>query len=134
MPPAKSNTPQLPQNGRTLHVMPGSGAGSGVTDDPFRELAAAQNAAKPGDILLLHKGDYGNSVFEKPGEPGKYVVWKSAGDGDAIFSSIRVDASHVWLEGLRLQRKDEPNGLRASDKTTDVVVRGCRFAAPGGAA
>jgi hypothetical protein len=119
--------PKLPQNGRTLHVVPGSGGGSGASDDPFRGLTAAQDAAKPGDILLLHKGDYGNPVLKKSGEPSKYVVWKSAGDGDAVFSGIWVNASQVWLEGLHLQRKDEPNGLRASDKTTDVVVRGCRF-------
>jgi len=119
--------PQLPQNGRTLHVIPGAHGGSGTSDDPFRGLTAAQHAAKPGDILLVHKGDYGTVVFEKPGEPHKYVVWKSAGDGDAVFSSIRIAASHIWLEGLRLQRKDEANGLRASDKTTDVVIRGCCF-------
>jgi hypothetical protein len=32
--------PKLPQNGRTLHVVPGSGGGSGASDDPFRELTA----------------------------------------------------------------------------------------------
>ena len=46
--------PQLPKDGRTLHVAPGSGGGSGTKDDPLRGLAAAQAAAGPGDILLLH--------------------------------------------------------------------------------
>jgi len=119
--------PKLPQDGRTLHVVPGSGGGTGTSNDRFQGLAAAQDAARPGDIVLLHKGDYGTFDFEKSGEPSKYVVWKSAGDGDPVFSGIRVNASHVWLEGLHLQRKDEPNGLRTADKTTDVVVRGCRF-------
>ncbi len=119
--------PEPPEDGRTLHVEPGAGGGSGTIEDPFQGLTAAQDAANPGDILLLHKGDYGRFVFEKSGDPGKYVVWKSAGDGDAVFSAIRADASHLWLEKLHLKRKDESNGLRASDNTTDVVIRGCHF-------
>ena len=118
--------PKLPQNGRTLHVVPGAGGGSGTIDDPFDGLAAAQDAANAGDIFLLHKGDYGRFAFEKSGDPGKYIVWKS-GNGEAVFSGIRVTASHLWLDGLHLKREDESNGLRASDNTTDVVVRGCRF-------
>ena len=119
--------PELPQNGRTLHVAPGSGSGSGTVAEPFQGLAAAQDAAKAGDILLLHAGDYGSFAFQKSGEPGRYVVWKSAGDGDALFSAVRVSASHLWLDGLRLKRIDESNGLRASDNATDVVIRGCHF-------
>jgi hypothetical protein len=119
--------PKLSQNGRTLHVVPGSGGGSGTIDDPFRGLSAAQEAAKPGDTFLLHGGDYGKFEFDTSGKPGKYIAWKSAGDGEAVFSGIRVTASHLWLDGLHLQRKDESNGLRASDNTTDVVIRGCQF-------
>jgi len=119
--------PKLPQDGRALHVAPGPGGGSGTVEDPFKGLAAAQDAARPGDVVLLHKGDYGSFVFEKSGEPGNYVVWKSAGDGDAVFSAVRASASHLWLEGLHLKRKDESNGLRTSDHSSDVVVRGCRF-------
>lgn len=119
--------PNLPQNGRTFHVVPGAGGGSGTADDPFRGLADAQDAAKPGDIFLLHVGDYGHFAFEKSGEPGKYVVWKSAGDRKVVFSAVRVNASHLWLDGLHLKRTDEPNGLRASNNTNDVVVQGCQF-------
>ena len=117
--------PQLPKNGRTLHVTPGSGGGSGTIADPLRGLPAAQTVASPGDILLLHGGDYGNFVFDKSGEPGKYIAWKA--EGDAAFSAIRVKASHVWFEGLRLQKKDESNGLRAVGTATDVVVCRCTF-------
>jgi len=119
--------PQLPKDGRTLHVMPGSGGGSGTVDDPFQGLSTAQEAAKPDDIFLLREGDYGRSVFEKSGEPSKYIVWKSAGDGAAVFSAIRVSGSHLWFDGLHLKRNDESNGLRASNNTSDVVVRGCQF-------
>lgn len=119
--------PQLPQGGRTLHVAPGSGGGSGSQEDPLRGLAAAQKIAQPGDVLLLHQGEYGSFPFAKSGEPGKYLVWKAAGDGGAVFSAIRVKANHLWFEGLRLQRKDESNGLRAVENAQDVVVFHNRF-------
>jgi hypothetical protein len=115
--------PELPKDGRTLHVVPGVGGGAGSAADPFLGLPTAQDAAKPGDILLLHKGDYGGFTFERSGDPGKYLVYKAAGDGDVVFSSVRVNASHIWLEGLTLKRKDESNGLRAQGQTTDVVIR-----------
>lgn len=116
--------PELPKDGRVLHVLLGSGGGSGTGDDPFRGLATAQDAARPGDILLLHQGDYGTFTFDKSGQPAKYLVWKSAEDGDVVFSAIRVQASHVWLEGLRLKRTEQSNGLRALGPSTDVVI--CR--------
>lgn len=116
--------PELPQGGRTFHAVPGPGGGSGTSSDPFKGLALAQQAAKPGDILLLHKGDYGTFVFDKPGVPQKYLVWKAAGDGAAVFDAVRVAASHVWLEGLNFKRDQEPNGLRATERVTDVVI--CR--------
>ena len=117
--------PKLRQDGRTLHIVPGSAGGSGSADNPFQGMTTAQEAAKPGDIMLLHQGDYGSFAFDKSGESGKYLVWKAAGDGKALFSAIRVNGSHLWFEGLHLKRSEEPNGLRASDRTTDVVIRGC---------
>lgn len=120
-------TPGLPQDGRALHVKPGSGGGKGTDDDPFRGLATAQEAARPGDILLLHKGSYGSFVFEKSGEPGKYLVWKADGDGDVAFTSVQVQGSHIWLEGLKLNRVDKSPGLRAGRRTTDVVIHRSQF-------
>jgi len=116
-------TPGLPRDGRTLHVKPGSGGGKGTDDEPFRGLATAEKAARPGDILLLHQGSYGSFAFEKSGEPGKYLVWKADGDGEAVFSAVWVKASHLWFEGLRLERKDESSGLRAVSGASDVVIR-----------
>ncbi len=119
--------PALPKEGRSFHVVPGSGGGSGAGNDPFKGLASAQQAAKPGDTLLLHKGDYGSFVFEKPGDPQRHMVWKAAGDGAATFNAVRVAASHVWLEGLSFKRDQEPNGLRAGDRVSDVVIRRNQF-------
>lgn len=119
--------PQLPKGGRTLHVAPGSGKGSGSADDPLRGLAQAEETAKPGDVCLLHHGNYGSYVFQKSGEPGSYIVWKSAGGGDVVFASLQVRASHIWLEGLKLKRQEKTPGLRAGSKCTDIVVRRNRF-------
>ncbi len=119
--------PQLPQRRRTLHVVPGTGEGSGSADEPFRGLAQAEAAARSGDVCLLHQGNYGSYAFQKSGEPGSYIVWKSAGDGDVVFASLQVRASHIWLEGLKLQRQEKTPGLRAGAKCTDVVIRRNRF-------
>ncbi len=119
--------PQLPQGGRTLHVAPGTGEGSGSADDPFQGLAPAEAAARPGDVCLLHQGNYGSYVFQKPGKPGSYIAWKSAGDGDVVFTSLQVRASHIWLEGLKLRRQEKSPGLRAGPECADVVVRRNRF-------
>jgi hypothetical protein len=119
--------PELPKGGRTFHAVPGSGGGSGSADDPFQGLTAAEAAVEPGDVCLLHQGNYEGFTFQKPGEPRKYIVWKAAGDGDVLFTSVRVQASHVWLEGLKLNRVEKSPGLRAGSKTTDVVVRRNRF-------
>src|SRR5690606_25742332 len=51
--------PVLPTGGRTFHVVPGSGGGDGSQGNPFKGVTAAQSAAKPGDIMLLHAGRYG---------------------------------------------------------------------------
>jgi len=119
--------PQLPKGGRTFHVVPGSGGGAGSADDPFQGLAAAQTAASPGDVCLLHRGKYGSFTFEKSGKAGAYITWKAAGDGDVVFPSLQVQASHVWLEGLKLKREEKTPGLRAGNKIADVVIRRNHF-------
>lgn len=135
--------PAMPKGGRALHVVPGASGGAGTEADPFKGLPAAQVAAQPGDTVLLHKGDYGNADskfrFDKPGAPGKPLVWKSAGDGDAVLIAGVVAASHVWLDGLVFNTDNElklrpdgknPNGgsgLRADGKCEEVAVTRCRF-------
>ncbi len=114
--------PRLPTGGKTWHVITGSGGGDGSKDRPFHGLKPAQEAAGPGDILLLHKGEYGSFTFDKSGETARYVVWKAAGDGEAVFGAAQVAASHVWLEGLTFESETSGNGLRARGAVTDLVV------------
>lgn len=121
--------PVLPTGGRTFHVVPGSGGGDGTAASPFRGVPAAAAAAKAGDVMLLHAGRYGGRIsFAVAGEPGKPVAWKAAGDGDAVFAGVEVRASHMRLEGLRIEAGggyDFPIGLRTANDPADVAVVRC---------
>lgn len=126
---------------RTLHVVPpGKGetkaAGDGSQGNPFRGIEAADQAAKPGDLFLLHAGDYGQATFSRsgakptsdvPGAQSKYIVWKAAGDGDAKFFRAQITGANVWLEGLTLVRTEDRMGLRTAAGADDNVVRACKF-------
>jgi hypothetical protein len=119
------------------HVVPGDGGGSGSEADPFRGLAAAQKAARPGDVFLLHAGVYsGTFDIKRSGEPGKPIVWSAAGDGEAVLgvpadsterpaSNIAgVGAHDVWFE--RLTIRGGVSGISANEAAR-VVVRRCRI-------
>jgi hypothetical protein len=115
--------PALPTGGRTLHVAPGTGSGNGTAANPYKGIAAAQTAAQPGDIMLLHAGSYGGgrTAFTKPGTPGNYLVWKGAGDGEVNFAGLDVSASYLWIEGITI--RNQPFALLAtSPGTTDNVL------------
>ena len=56
---------------------------------------------------------------------GNYVVWKGAGDGEALFAGIDVSASYVWLEGLTI--RDQPYALMSKNAPTAVVISRCSF-------
>lgn len=133
--------PKLAEGGPTYHVVPGNGGGAGTKDDPFKGIAAAEKAAKPGDLFLLHAGSYeGDWQVKKSGEEGKPIVWRGAGDGEAVIhadhpvkedgnvSGHLVDASgrhDVWFEGLTFKGKVYSN--IALNDSSRIVVRGCHL-------
>jgi hypothetical protein len=118
--------PAMPTLGRTFHVIPGSGGGNGSAANPFRGILSAESVAQPGDIFLVHAGNYGGRIaFNKPGTINGYIVWKAAGDGEALFAGIDVGASYVWLEGLTV--RDLPYALMSKNAPTDVVISRCLF-------
>jgi hypothetical protein len=128
LPIATRARPALPAGGRTLHVLPGEGGGTGAKDDPFRGLAAAQAGARPGDVVLVGSGKYGAFLFRRSGEPGRPVAWVAPKGTIAVFDDVEVQASHCRLEGLTLLRgKKQANGLRGRGASVDVVVRRCTF-------
>ncbi len=104
--------PTLPQGGRTLHVVPGSGAGDGSEGNPFKGLEVAWAQAQPGDTFLLHAGDYG-SVRDKNGKSGTVqlpIAFKAFGNGEAIIRSLQLyNQSNIWFEGLKFDADPNPN-------------------------
>lgn len=123
---ATRSEPRLPTGGRTWHVAPGAADGDGSAARPWGTLSAAQAAARPGDVVLLHAGRYGTAMLDKSGQPGTYLVYLAAGDGEAVFEQLTVAASHLWLEGLVLRRGASASGLKASGPARDVIVRRLR--------
>ncbi len=126
--------PALPTGGRTLHVTPGTGGGSGTEADPYQGIAAAGAAAAPGDIFLLHAGNYGGRIdLDVPGEPGRYIVWKAAGDGDVILEGVELSASYTWLEGVQVNVAAGEPGIKGTylNPVDAVITRntitGCHY-------
>jgi hypothetical protein len=111
---------------RIFHVAPGSGGGDGSPANPFRGISAAESVAQPGDTFIVHAGNYGGRIaFTTPGTSTAYIVWRDAGDGEALFAGIDVHASYVWLEGLTL--RDQPFALMSKNAPAGVVISRCSF-------
>lgn len=121
--------PVRPTGGRTLHVAPGAGGGDGSAGSPFGGVAAAQAAALPGDVFLLHAGRYGGRIrFDVGGEAGNHIAWVAAGDGEAIFDGIEVAADHLRFEGLRVEEGlgyELTIGIKTAGAPEDVAVVRC---------
>ena len=94
------SVPVLPASGNDYHVIPGTGGGSGTSADPFQGINAAQEVASPGDIFLLHSGNYGNGsrvLFDVSGSQNNHIVWKNEDDETPAFlNGVRVSADYVW--------------------------------------
>jgi len=132
--------PTLPTGGRTYHVTPGDGGGDGSEATPFMGIRVAEKTAQPGDIFLLHAGDYGVVELTKSGDRDRYIVWKAAADGGATIRGMSPK-SWVWIEGLLFQMKaDSPlrsaryiknghtTGLAAiEDGASNVCITRCTF-------
>lgn len=125
-----------PPSARVLHVIPGTGGGKGTPAEPFEGCAAADAAAKPGDVILLHAGVYPPLTPTSDGEPGRPIVWRGVdstqviirGEGPAFAgasSQCAVDLrgrSFVHVESLSI--RDSGWGVRL-ENASDCVVRWC---------
>jgi hypothetical protein len=77
------------------------------------------NAVKPGEVLLLADGDYSAAVFNRDGEPGRPIVYRSK-TGKAVFSEISLtNREWVYLEGVTVNGPVRLNG------SEHCVVRRC---------
>src|SRR4051794_11664164 len=69
----RARTRQVPRAGADAHV---------------RQVAKDEiGSARPGEVLVLAAGDYGEWVVPRDGEPDRPIVYRSP-DGSAVFSSI----------------------------------------------
>jgi len=115
--------PKLPAGGQRIDVRPG-------------ELKAALARAKPGDVLLLHKGAH-KGMFRPPsGEPGKPIAFIAAGDGEAILdgegASNVVNApgvSDVMFEGLSFRNARWAIAFNGGSRITvrRCVITDCEY-------
>jgi len=123
--------PVAPAPSRTLHVVPGTGGGDGTAANPFKGLAAAEVAAQPGDLILVHAGDYPGPVkFGRSGTEAAPIVWRAAGDGVAAITgpakgtAASCNGRFVFLEGFTFRKTR--TGLRLT-AANNVTVRKCKF-------
>ena len=129
--------PTEPAGMRRRHVVPGSGGGQGTAADPFRGLEAAQKAAAPGDLFLLHGGVYtGHWVVYRSGTPERPIIWRGQHDagGPAVIDgrgsatsrpphAIEASGTHdVWFEDLTI--RNALHGVTFHDAAR-IVVRRC---------
>lgn len=80
-----------------------------AADAPTRRASSKADlaTAKPGEVLLLEAGDYGDLVVSRDGEPGRPIVFRSE-DGGARFTSVSLRGrKDVHLDGLTIRNTDE---------------------------
>jgi len=120
-PPAGGDPTEKIVSARTLDYpqMP-----SRVVPVPAGGLVEAQKKAQPGTVMLLAKGTYPATTLSKPGEPGRWIVYKAAGDGEVVIEGrTEIRADYVWLHGLTL--KDPKNAIQGSNK--GICITHCRI-------
>jgi len=101
---------------RTAPAIPSEGNKVEVTAEGGREaLAKAFASAKPGDIILVHKGTYkGPFRLAAGGTAERPIVVRAAGDGPAVVEGkgydgelenevLGISGSHVRLHGLEIR-------------------------------
>ncbi|MCI0342443.1 MAG: right-handed parallel beta-helix repeat-containing protein [Planctomycetales bacterium] len=94
------------------------------------ELAAANDAARPGDVLLLRGGSYAIPIRPAlSGETGRPIVYRAAPGETPLFTGLdlAVDLrgrSHVTIEGIAVEKVGR--FLWAEDSAGLSILR-CRF-------
>jgi hypothetical protein len=130
--------PAEPTGMRIRHVVPESSpaaaGGDGSEQRPFRGLTAAEQAAEPGDLFLIHGGTYRPGTWDitRHGSAEMPIIWRGAGDGEAILdggggNGRLVSANeihHVWFEDLTFQNREY---LIVAHDGGNMVVRRCIF-------
>ena len=111
----------------------------GYGSRPLPGLEAAQKAAAPGDLFLLHGGVYtGHWVVNRSGTPERPIIWRGRHDagGPAVIDgrgsatsrpphAIEASGTHdVWFEDLTV--RNALHGVTFHDAAR-IVVRRCHI-------
>jgi hypothetical protein len=101
-------------SGRTLHVSEhGTDSGSGSAVRPWRTLARAASALRPGDTLLVAPGTYGRRGtrlrIDRDGTSDNRITVRGepGASRPRILGHVRIDGHHVRLDHLLI---DGPTG------------------------
>lgn len=122
--------PKKQVGGKIYHVRPsGTSAGDGSSGSPFNTVALADAAAAPGDMVLLHAGNYASGLIElkKSGQENNYIIYQIAGDGEVTFGHTDIYASYIWLEGITFRNQPFAIVGKRDVAEKDVVISRCKF-------
>lgn len=87
--------------------------------------------AKPGELVELAAGSYGEVTIARDGEPGRPIIYRSP-DGKAVFEQLVLNnRKHVWIEGVTIENKKAEGSSKGFKMvgSEDCVVRRCRIEA-----
>ena len=106
----------------TFHVeIFGSDRAGGTEKDPFRTIARGLDRARPGDVVLVGKGEWeGPVIVKKSGTRSRRITLRG-GEGSVMGSpAIEIrGASWVTVEGFTVK-----GGITVSGNPQGVVLRG----------
>lgn len=122
----------------TYYVSPnGDDSASGTESDPWRTLVRADGAASPGDMIVLHDGEYAYSSAQRLKTNSVTVRGASGASPTVSFGgtepggwgfdddgAIRVQANDVIVEGIEV--RDSPYyGILLGSDADGSTVRNC---------
>jgi hypothetical protein len=121
---ATRSEPAASPQGKTIHAHAQTG------------LMLAYEQAEPGDLILLHAGVYkGPFVLRKSGQPGHPIIFRGAGDGEAILQAnggerrrilSLAGTDHLAFEELVFQ-KAHTAIYSGKPGSTGITIRRCRI-------
>ncbi len=130
--------------GRLFYVSTaGSDTNSGTSKDrPFRTIDRAQSVVRPGDYILIKRGDIFKNTFidvKKSGSLGKYITFATYGSGskpviehDYKNTCSIADRNYVQIDNLHFKTNGSgETGVYIVGNTNYPIVSNCRIEGKG---